>query len=272
MKKNIISILAAAALLSLTGCSELNISNETQLKTFLEDRYNKDFTYIRTMTISDGTYNSSDRCYVYRDDSGIECHAYFDYDNEKLSYVITEDYEVAYLKAHPELLSEFDGIGSSRESYYTNSDVFVNTYVYKIYFDSYDSIASVVTAAAGAIDRIPPINPNETVYMTQKITVSSQQPQVWFVQSGTDIACGRTLGFRLGRESDNTVQGVIDDVQHSYNYDISGYTPDVPVYQEPEYQEPEYQEPEYQEEQYPGDQWQDNDQSYGDGEVYYDWQ
>lgn len=254
--KKITAILAAVFMLTaLTGCEDFMNANVKQVGDYLDQYYNKTFEYIRTITISGQDERATDRCYVYRDEDGITCRAYIRYSGDATGSSVTEDYQVAYMQAHPELLYGFDGIGTGHDIVQTVSDVDLNTFTYRIYFDSYDSIDPVVRTASDVLNDVPPINPLDTVFVQSTLTVNSIAPNISFVQSGTDTPCGRPIDFRIGRQSDYSPDGYISDVQTHYNYGVVYEEPVQDIQPEPEYQEYEEEQQEWQEPVYYGDQY-----------------
>ncbi len=254
MKRTAVILLSAVMLSALTGCEDFINANVKQVGDYLGQYYNKTFEYVRTITISGQDARPTDKCYVFRDEEGVTCRAYINYSGENSGSNVTEDYQVAYIRSHPELLYGFEGIGTGHDIVQTVSDVDLNTFTYRIYFDTYDSIDPVVRTASEVLRNIPPINPLDTVFVQSPLTVSSITPDVCFVQSGTDTACGRPVEFRIGRQTDYSPDGYITDVQNHYNYNIA-YAEPVQDYQ-PEYQEEEpqeWQEPEYGYDEYAED-------------------
>lgn len=254
MKRTAALLISAVMLAVLTGCEEFINANVKQVGDYLGQYYNKTFEYVRTITISGQDGRQTDKCYVFRDEEGITCRAYINYSGDTTGSSVTEDYQVSYMQAHPELLYSFDGIGTGHDVVQTVSDVDLNNYTYRIYFSSYDSIDPVVRSATEALDNVPPINPLDTVFVQSTLTVNSIAPNICFVQSGTDTACGRPVEFRIGRQTDYSPDGYITDIQNHYNYNIA-YAEPVQDYQ-PEYQEEEpqeWQEPEYGSDEYAED-------------------
>lgn len=245
MKRTAAFLVSAVMLAALTGCEDFISANVKQVRDYLDQYYNKSFEYVRTITISGQDSQPIDKCYVFRDEEGITCRAYVNYSGETSGSNVTEDYQVSYLRSHPELLYGFESIGAGHDIVQTSSDVDLNTFTYRIYFDTYDSIDPVVRSASEALRNVPPINPLDTVFVQSPLTVSSITPDVCFVQSGTDTACGRPVEFRIGRQTDYSPEGYISDVQNHYNYGIT-YAEPVQDYQS-EYQESEEEPQEWQE-------------------------
>ena len=246
MKRTAALLISAVMLAVLTGCEEFINANVKQVGDYLGQYYNKTFEYVRTITISGQDGRQTDKCFVFRDEEGITCRAYINYSGDTTGSSVTEDYQVSYMQAHPELLYSFDGIGTGHDVVQTVSDVDLNSYTYRIYFSSYDSIDPVVRSATEALDNVPPINPLDTVFVQSTLTVNSIAPNICFVQSGTDTPCGRPVDFRIGRQSDYSPDGYISDVQTHYNYSVTYEEPAEEYQPEPEYQEEqqEWQEPE----------------------------
>ncbi len=174
-------ILCAAgiyAALALCGCGNSNPHNEIpeeELAVFLEKKYGDGFTLTEKEELSDG--RGKDIVYTFESESGITSHIskVFSGGFMGYSYSYTDDYPVAYLREHSELIEGLlDGPYETERIDSESQHCLASAYT--LYFDGYGDIVPALEFIEDFLREAEPVP--DSGYTLPNAKISSRRPQV----------------------------------------------------------------------------------------------
>ncbi|MBR1592117.1 MAG: hypothetical protein IJ666_03800 [Ruminococcus sp.] len=161
MKKSGLFMVSAVLALISCGCAEQDKISQEEAADYLGQLYDRNFSLAET------SENDSDICYIFTDEDGVQCHFFVEATNvpssteeSEISYRITEDYQVMYLKAHPEYYQALSGMDMIPS--WSEGDT-VNSVRFTVMYNTYDDIESVVNKAAEAVSSVPKIESADNI-------------------------------------------------------------------------------------------------------------
>lgn len=288
MKKFRLLFVPALILLMLSGCGERNEISSSRAGEYLNKLYNKKFSYIDTET-TEREDGRSDICYTFKDEDGIPCHVFFtpDGDTDDWQYHVTEDYQVTYLNAHPELYSGLTDSEWVVRPSWNMGDNMINSVRFTVYYDKYEEIEEAVRFADGFLGEVESIVSENMGGIKNPPEIYSEGAVVGFgcdyIPTNPDVF----MYFPLGSSYISNGDSVINTLQVHYNgldpADII-YQPPVDFSSVPDGQEiptiPQYDDSDdyydnsdeyyYEDEYYEGEYYEDSNDYYDDN-GYYDY-
>lgn len=281
MKK--VFFISAVLALMLCGCTVKDEITQENAENYLSQLYNRKFS------LSDSYENNGNICYTFTDEEGVQCHFCIESFNiptstgkNQVSYRISEDYQVMYLKAHPEIyqaLSDMDMIPTWNEG-----DNMINSVRFSFRYDTYEDIESLVNDVSETVLSVPKItsadniiNPPEVYsecavmdfycpYLSENSDVEMYFPMInkyVEMQNAEDIISQLQEHFNSeGVEYDDSWQKTYDFSTVPENYKFSEVKPFDPDEHRQEQQAENYYEDEWSEYGY-------YDESYDDYGYYY---
>lgn len=164
----------------LCGCETYNDRNEKQAEGFLEDYYDRDFTFIS----SEVTEEKKDKLYVFEDEDGIECHFYMEYMTGVFNgqYYSREDYQAMYFLAHPELYEDIQSgkwqvTEDSIDEYYSEAGLLLKYY-------SYEDIEEAVEFVYSELSEIDSVFKGDG--FSEESGIDSVYPTITFQRNGCE--------------------------------------------------------------------------------------
>lgn len=162
MKKFAIICAAVVSASLITGCEPKNQINAHDVKSYMEDLYGIGFK-VNGREFIDESKNYPDTIYNLTDENGIECHAFTTLEHMYIGsrINISEDYQVAYLQAHPELYEPlFDSDRSVTAEWGSNEYNKLTDVTFYVEFNDYDDIEKAVDFVYDKLSAIEPIYPD----------------------------------------------------------------------------------------------------------------
>lgn len=213
--------IAAGSAALMTGCEDRRDMTVLEAEQYLEALYGADFTLDSRERLPGCHDNEYRKSYTFRDPDGTSCRVFFDIEHTDKGwhYKISEDYQVSYLIAHPELYQRLMDSGYYPEERWVQTS-FRDRGGIVLYYDTYGDIASAVTFAADVLEGIPQISSNKPDQVSAPYSVASDTAKVYFAQYGSepDTESAWYLTFPLMPGTYNDSSAVTAGLQSSSAY------------------------------------------------------
>lgn len=178
----LVSVLAAGCTVLLSGCEDKRDMTVIEAEKYIEELYGEDFSLDSRERLPGCHDNEYRKCYTFRDSSGIHCHVLFDIEHTDMGwhYRISEDYQTAYIIAHPELYQPLMNSAYYPETQWVQTS-FRDRGGVVLYYDTYEDIAPVVGFAAEKLNEIPHISEKTPEQAASPVSIRSDTAKVYFV-------------------------------------------------------------------------------------------
>lgn len=213
--------IAAGSTAVLTGCEDRRDITVLEAEEYLEALYGLDFTLDSRERLPGCHDNEYRKRYTFRDPEGTECRVFFDIEHTDKGwhYRVSEDYQVSYVIAHPELYQRLMDSGYYPEERWVQTS-FRSRGGIVLYYDTYEDIAPAVAFASEVLGGIPQISGNSPEDMSLPYSVASDTAKVFFAQHGTEPDADSVwyLSFPLTAGTYNDSAAVTAGLQSSSAY------------------------------------------------------
>lgn len=182
MKISDVIVLPVVLSLLLCGCETYNDRNEKQAEGFLEDYYDRDFTFKG----NGETAEERDKLYIFEDEEGLECHFYMEYSQGVFngSYRQFEDYQAMYFLAHPELYEDIQNGKWQVTVDYGDEDYSQSGLLLK--YNSYEDIENSVEFVYSKLSEIDRVFKGDG--FSEVSGINSVYPTITFQKNGDSAA------------------------------------------------------------------------------------
>ncbi len=162
-------LILLTAVLCWTGCDDLeytaNLISDKDLEEYLEKKYDSEFTMTaRVVTpfseADEGDESHSSIRYTFVDEAGMESHIYrtcrYNMGGTRY-YEYTDDYQVMYLRNHPELIEDLYNGGFSVECDMEMTDDKYASATYFIVIENSDDVSAAMTLVMDVLQNMEPL-------------------------------------------------------------------------------------------------------------------
>ncbi|MBR0141399.1 MAG: hypothetical protein IJM19_04040 [Ruminococcus sp.] len=162
MKKSFLfAVLIISAVMS-CGCAAKNGISQEKAADYISQLYNRKFTLVNSVG------EQGNLCYTFADEEGIQCHFVLETyhiptDDELMPdtyYTITEDYQVMYMKAHPET---YQNISAEMIPTWNEGENMINSVRFTLNYKSCEDIEPLVNDVYEKISSVPKLTPADNI-------------------------------------------------------------------------------------------------------------
>ena len=162
-------LIALTAILCWTGCGDweytANLISDKDLEEYLEEMYDSEFTMTERLVTPfneeyEGDESHSSIRYTFEDEDGMESHIYrtcrYNMGGTRY-YEYTDDYQVMYLRNHPELIADLYNGGFAVECETEMTDDEYASATYYIVIENSNDVSAAMTLVMDVLQNMEPL-------------------------------------------------------------------------------------------------------------------